>query len=95
MESVNYIDSSTYTVLSQSKLIITATMIWLMEGKAQSMTQWFILLCTSSGMLEYVLVGKANGGVRLRVGQHPQYQYQRIKNNMPRHSKIEKLSALT
>jgi len=71
MESVNYIDSSTYTVLSQSKLIITATMIWLMEGKAQSMTQWFILLCTSSGMLEYVLVGKANGGVRLRVGQHP------------------------
>jgi len=62
MESVNYIDSSTYTVLSQSKLIITATMIWLMEGKAQSMTQWFILLCTSSGMLEYVLVGKAKGG---------------------------------
>ena len=65
MESVNYIDSSTYTVLSQSKLIITATMIWLMEGKAQSMTQWFILLCTSSGMLEYVLVGKAKGGARL------------------------------
>ena len=27
MESVNYIDSSTYTVLSQSKLIITATMV--------------------------------------------------------------------
>ena len=26
MESVNYIDSSTYTVLSQSKLIITATL---------------------------------------------------------------------
>jgi len=62
MESVNYIDSSTYTVLSQSKLIITATMIWLLEGKAQSMMQWFILFTTSSGMLEYVLVGKAKGG---------------------------------
>ncbi|CAK8994346.1 unnamed protein product [Durusdinium trenchii] len=62
MESVNYIDSSTYTVLSQSKLIITATMIWVMEGKAQSLMQWFILFTTSSGMLEYVLVGKAKGG---------------------------------
>lgn len=62
MESVNYIDSSTYTVLSQSKLIITATMIWILEGKAQSAMQWFILFTTSSGMLEYVLVGKAKGG---------------------------------
>ena len=65
MESVNYIDSSTYTVLSQSKLIITATMIWLLEGKAQSMMQWFILFTTSSGMLEYVLVGKAKGGSKI------------------------------
>ena len=64
MESVNYIDSSTYTVLSQSKLIITATMIWILEGKAQSAMQWFILFTTSSGMLEYVLVGKAKGGAR-------------------------------
>ncbi|CAE7279808.1 Nphp3 [Symbiodinium natans] len=62
MESVNYIDSSTYTVLSQSKLIITATLMWLLDGSAQSVMQWFILFTTSSGMLEYVLVGKAKGG---------------------------------
>merc|ERR1719442_49528 len=62
MESVNYIDSSTYTVLSQSKLIITALLMWAVDGTAQSLMQWFILFTTSSGMLEYVLVGKAKGG---------------------------------
>jgi len=62
MESVNYIDSSTYTVLSQSKLIITALMMWMLDGTAQNLMQWFILFTTSSGMLEYVLVGKAKGG---------------------------------
>merc|ERR1719330_160219 len=62
MESVNYIDSATYTVLSQSKLIITALLMWVVDGKAQSLMQWFILFTTSSGMLEYVLVGKAKGG---------------------------------
>jgi solute carrier family 35 (UDP-sugar transporter), member A1/2/3 len=62
MESVNYIDSSTYTVLSQSKLIITALLMWIMDGTAQSLMQWFILFTTTSGMLEYVLVGKSKGG---------------------------------
>merc|ERR550534_2084537 len=61
MESVNYIDSSTYTVLSQSKLLVTATMLWVLDGVAQNTMQWFILFTTSSGMLEYVLVGKAKG----------------------------------
>jgi len=61
MESVNYIDSSTYTVLSQSKLMMTALLMWVLDGKAQSAMQWFILLTTSAGMMEYVLVGKAKG----------------------------------
>lgn len=61
MESVNYIDSSTYTVLSQSKLIITASLMWAIDGTTQNLMQWFILFTTSSGMLEYVLVGKAKG----------------------------------
>jgi len=62
MESVNYIDSSTYTVLSQSKLIVTATLMWVLDGTAQSLMQWFILFTTTSGMLEYVLVAKSKGG---------------------------------
>merc|ERR1719384_1058354 len=61
MESVNYIDSATYTVLSQSKLIITALLLTA-DGTAQSLMQWFILFTTSAGMLEYVLVGKSKGG---------------------------------
>jgi len=62
MESVNYVDSSTYTVLSQSKLIVTASMMYVLDGTAQNTMQWFILFTTSSGMLEYVFVGKAKGG---------------------------------
>eukprot|EP00931_Biecheleriopsis_adriatica_P077102 TRINITY_DN50725_c0_g1_i1.p1 TRINITY_DN50725_c0_g1~~TRINITY_DN50725_c0_g1_i1.p1 ORF type:complete len:363 (+),score=92.66 TRINITY_DN50725_c0_g1_i1:87-1091(+) len=62
MESVNYIDSSTYTVLSQSKLVITALLMWMLDGTKQSIMQWFILFTTSAGMLEYVLVGKSKGG---------------------------------
>jgi len=61
MESVNYIDSATYTVISQSKLIITALLMWKLEGSAQSLMQWFILFTTTGGMLEYVLVGKGKG----------------------------------
>lgn len=63
MESVNYIDSATYTVLSQSKLIITAVLMTVMDRSFQSTMQWFILFTTSAGMLEYVLVGKAKGGM--------------------------------
>jgi hypothetical protein len=62
MESVNYIDSSTYTVLSQSKLIVTASLILLLDGKNQTPMQWMMLTTTSFGMLEYVLVGKMKGG---------------------------------
>merc|ERR1712039_575702 len=46
---------------SQSKLIITALLMWVLDGKSQSAMQWFILFTTSAGMLEYVLVGKAKG----------------------------------
>mmetsp|Transcript_23965 Transcript_23965/g.80943 ORF Transcript_23965/g.80943 Transcript_23965/m.80943 type:complete len:340 (-) Transcript_23965:339-1358(-) len=62
MESVNYIDASTYTVLSQAKLIVTALMMWAIDGTTQNLMQWFILFTTSSGMMEYVLVGKSKGG---------------------------------
>merc|ERR1719356_906981 len=36
--------------------------MWALDGTAQNLMQWFILFTTSSGMLEYVLVGKAKGG---------------------------------
>merc|ERR1719471_2340297 len=62
MESVNYIDSSTYTVLSQSKLIMTALLMWALDGTTQNLMQWFILFTTTSGMIEYVLVGMKTGG---------------------------------
>lgn len=63
MESGNHIDSATYTVLSQSKLIITAVLMTVIDRAPQSTMQWFILFTTSAGMLEYVLVGKAKGGM--------------------------------
>jgi hypothetical protein len=62
MESVNYVDSSTYTVVSQMKLICTASLMWCLDGTKQSVMQWFILFTTTCAMLEYVLVGKSSGG---------------------------------
>merc|ERR1719230_2135943 len=54
-------------MLSQSKLIITALLMWILDGSAQSVMQWFILFTTSAGMLEYVLVGKSSGGMTFSV----------------------------
>ena len=41
MDSANYIDSSTYTVLLQPLLIIKAPLMWVLDGAAPSMMQWF------------------------------------------------------
>lgn len=63
MESVNYIDSATYTVISQSKLIVTAILMMYYNGEYQTTKQWIILFLIVSGVAEFVLVGKAGGGL--------------------------------
>eukprot|EP00386_Alphamonas_edax_P006370 GDKI01020622.1.p1 GENE.GDKI01020622.1~~GDKI01020622.1.p1 ORF type:complete len:392 (+),score=127.07 GDKI01020622.1:135-1178(+) len=64
MEANRYVDSATYTVLSQSKLIITALLMIFMMSKQQSKLQWMILLVLTLGMGEYVCVG-GNAGLSI------------------------------
>lgn len=54
MEANKYMSSSTYTVLSQSKLIITAVIMIALMNKKQSQLQWTILVVTTLAMAEYV-----------------------------------------
>jgi hypothetical protein len=63
MESVNYIDSATYTVISQSKLLVTAVLMMYYDGTYQTPKQWLLLILIVSGVAEFVLVGKAGGGL--------------------------------
>lgn len=70
MEAVAYMSSSTYTVLSQSKLIITAFLMMYMVSKKQSQLQWVILFITTLAMGEYVAL---DGGSIEAKGDAPQY----------------------
>jgi len=56
MEANKYMDSSTYTVLSQSKLIITAIIMIVLMNKMQTQLQWSILFVTTLAMAEYVVL---------------------------------------
>lgn len=62
LTTVNYVDSATYTVLSQAKLLVTACLMWFYDGTHQSLMQWFLLFTISSGVLEFVLAGLSSGG---------------------------------
>jgi len=63
MTTVNYVDSATYTVVSQSKLLVTAILMWRYDGTRQSPLQWLLLLTISSGVVEFVLAGRGTGGL--------------------------------
>eukprot|EP00386_Alphamonas_edax_P005115 GDKI01016067.1.p1 GENE.GDKI01016067.1~~GDKI01016067.1.p1 ORF type:complete len:358 (-),score=97.46 GDKI01016067.1:144-1217(-) len=54
MEANRYVDSATYTVLGQSKLIVTAILMAALLGKRQTTVQWMVLVVLTLGMCEYV-----------------------------------------
>lgn len=62
MEANRHMDSATYTVLSQSKLLITALLMICVMGKYQTQLQWSILVVTTLGMAEYVCVDMTHSG---------------------------------
>jgi len=61
--TVNYVDSATYTVVSQSKLLVTAMLMYFYDGVGQSVMQWFMLLTISSAVAEFVLAGSSASGM--------------------------------
>eukprot|EP00386_Alphamonas_edax_P012665 GDKI01039430.1.p1 GENE.GDKI01039430.1~~GDKI01039430.1.p1 ORF type:complete len:386 (+),score=119.10 GDKI01039430.1:100-1257(+) len=55
IEVNRFVDSATYTVLSQSKLLITAFLMLFLMRKNQTPLQWMLLFVLTLGMGEYVL----------------------------------------
>jgi len=56
MEANKYMDPATYTVLSQSKLIITAVLMIFIMKKMQTQLQWSILFVTTLAMGQYCVL---------------------------------------
>uniref|UniRef100_A0A0G4F195 Sugar phosphate transporter domain-containing protein n=1 Tax=Chromera velia CCMP2878 TaxID=1169474 RepID=A0A0G4F195_9ALVE len=54
MEAVKLIDSQTYTVISQGKLMFAALLSIVVLRKNQTVLQWCILLIVTTGMFQYV-----------------------------------------
>jgi len=56
MQSMSVMGGAAYQILLQSKLMITALMIWYLRGQRQSILQWNVLLTIGIAMSAFVLV---------------------------------------
>jgi len=61
MASMGSLGGAAYQVLLQSKLLITALMMWAIKGTKQSGLQWNILLLVMISMCVYMIGGSSSG----------------------------------
>merc|ERR1711920_774045 len=62
MASMGSLGGAAYQVLLQSKLLITALMMWGIKGAKQSSLQWNILILVMLSMCVYMIGGSSDGG---------------------------------
>merc|ERR1719393_203650 len=62
MASMGSLAGAAYQVLLQSKLLITALMVWYFKGDRQHALQWNILVLTMLSMCVYMIGGSGGGG---------------------------------
>jgi UDP-sugar transporter A1/2/3 len=62
MASMGALGGAAYQVLLQSKLLITALMLWGIKGSKQAMIQWNLLLVIMLSMCVYMIGGKSDSG---------------------------------
>eukprot|EP00438_Fugacium_kawagutii_P011261 Skav224325 [mRNA] locus=scaffold1353:42774:70462:- [translate_table: standard] len=62
MASMGSLGGAAYQILLQSKLIITALMMWGIKGSKQTALQWNILVLVMFSMCVYMLGGKSDSG---------------------------------
>merc|ERR1719373_935917 len=60
MASMGSLGGAAYQVLLQSKLLITALMMWAIKGTKQTSLQWNILLLVMLSMCVYMIGGKSS-----------------------------------
>eukprot|EP00434_Breviolum_minutum_P015386 symbB.v1.2.013557.t4/scaffold952.1/size217748/15 len=56
MQSMAVMGGAAYQILLQSKLLVTALIMWAMRGQRQTMLQWNVLVTIALGMSAFVLV---------------------------------------
>merc|ERR1711920_870251 len=62
MASMGSLGGAAYQILLQSKLIITALMMWAIKGTKQTTLQWNILFLVMLSMCVYMIGGKSDSG---------------------------------
>jgi len=62
MASMGSLGGAAYQVLLQSKLLITALMMWAIKGTKQTSLQWNILVLVMLSMCVYMIGGKGSSG---------------------------------
>jgi len=56
MVSMSVMGGAAYQILLQSKLLVTAFIVWALRGQRQTMLQWNVLVTIAMGMSAFVLV---------------------------------------
>jgi hypothetical protein len=62
MASMGSLSGAAYQILLQSKLLITALMMWAIKGQGQTILQWNILLLIMLSMCVYMIGGSEDSG---------------------------------
>merc|ERR1711979_52498 len=62
MASMGSLGGAAYQILLQSKLVITALMMWAIKGSKQSSLQWNILILVMLSMCVYMIGGSSDSG---------------------------------
>jgi hypothetical protein len=62
MASMGSLGGAAYQILLQSKLVITALMMWAIKGTKQSALQWNILILVMLSMCVYMMGGSSDSG---------------------------------
>jgi len=62
MASMGSLGGAAYQILLQSKLVITALMMWAIKGSKQSALQWNILVLVMLSMCVYMIGGSSDSG---------------------------------
>jgi len=68
MQSMSMMGGSVYQILLQSKLLITAMIMWWLRGQRQSNLQWNILITIAIGMSAFMLVDEDDSEAGFGLG---------------------------
>lgn len=66
MQSMSMMGGAAYQILLQSKLLVTALIMWGLRGQRQTLLQWNVLVTIAMGMSAFVLIDDGNSQAPFR-----------------------------